>query len=133
MLRPNRHSSQAAFSLVEMLIVIAVIGILAGIAILGMSSHIRHSREAIARQNAKQFASIARSVVAAGANPLADTVEATMTKIHQGITISQGVFANQTFSCRAIDQKGMERAAYYLDIQDGELVFLADKAINMAD
>jgi prepilin-type N-terminal cleavage/methylation domain-containing protein len=133
MLRSKRTLSQAAFSLVEMLIVIAVLGILAGIAIIGMNNQIKHSREAIARNNAIQFVSIATSARVAGADPLGADVPTTLEKIRNGITITGGSFANQTFRCQAIDDRGVDRAAYYLAIQNGELIYLADKETNLAD
>jgi prepilin-type N-terminal cleavage/methylation domain-containing protein len=57
------------FSLIELLVVVAIIGILAGIAIVGYNSYVDSASSSVAEANAKQ---LARKIAVEKAQPTAD-------------------------------------------------------------
>ncbi len=61
-------SLKAGFSLVEMLVVIAIIGIIAAIAIPNIGNLNDSARDAAAKRNAQSVASVMNAAVAAGAS-----------------------------------------------------------------
>ncbi len=64
----SHHSAKAGFSLVEMLVVIAVIGIIAAIAVPNIGRINDSAKDATYRRNAQNIASVFASAQAAGIN-----------------------------------------------------------------
>ena len=74
---PTNRKAKAGFSLVEMLVVIAVIGIIAAIAVPNIGRINDSAKDATYRRNAQNLASVFASAQAAGVNfASASTVEA---------------------------------------------------------
>jgi len=121
------HSRPAAgFSLVEMLVVIAIIGIMASVAFPYLSRAIPNMAYVSAKRNAQTLASINEAAAVAGIDfidpdgDLADTVSA----ISTGAEVSEGVLAGEWFGCRLTDYE-QQRALEFLEIQDGRLVYVS--------
>jgi prepilin-type N-terminal cleavage/methylation domain-containing protein len=128
------NTSRRGFSLLELLVVIVIIGVVAGIGILTVGRrHYTDSREAVARRNAQQFVSLAITAQAGGADPMRGDVKATLEALQQGITFTEGAYANQTLRFSGVTEKDLIRAAYYLEIQNGMLTYLASKPTNQAN
>ena len=108
-------SRKAGFSLVEMLVVIAIIGIIAAIAIPNIGSLNDSARTAAAKRNAQSIASVLNAAVAAGASlgtiadagDLVDAAEA-------GVTPTDGAFSGKLFTSGEIDDDEEASVAGYL-------------------
>jgi type II secretory pathway pseudopilin PulG len=117
--------------LVELLTVVAIIGILASLALFAYGrGHFVSTRETVHRRNAQQFVSLVISAQAAGADPVQTDVMATLRKLKAGVTAIDGAFAGRTFKSSGVGEADLLRAAYYLSVTDGQLVYLAQKPLN---
>lgn len=108
-------SRKAGFSLVEMLVVIAIIGIIAAIAIPNIGSLNDSARTAAAKRNAQSIASVLNAAVAAGADlgtiaTSADLVDAA----EAGVTPTDGAFSGKLFTSGEIDDDEEPSVAGYL-------------------
>ena len=89
-------SKKKGFSLVELLVVIAVIGVIAAIAIPAMSNVFENSRTAKARRNAQNLASTYAAARAAGAVFTSTTAAGVADELNTGV-VGSGQFATTTF------------------------------------
>ncbi|MEM7600122.1 MAG: prepilin-type N-terminal cleavage/methylation domain-containing protein [Verrucomicrobiota bacterium] len=130
----NTRSLKAGFSLVEMLVVIAVIGIIAAIAVPNIGRINDSAKDATYRRNAQNIASVFASAQAAGhdfsaAGTLAET--AIITAIITGATISDtdSPFNGTYFGVPGLDSTGAisetDGAAKYLtwNAASGQLLY----------
>jgi type IV pilus assembly protein PilA len=122
-----KKTAQAGFSLVEMLVVIAIIGIIAAIAIPNIGNINASAKVATAQRNAQQIASIYNAAVVAGYATVAANVAAAVTAIASdaGVTIPDdgGPFAGKKFTVGAMSAADRTAAAKYLRLQDGNLAY----------
>ena len=95
--------AQGGFSLVEMLVVIAVIGIIAAIAIPNIGSVNNSARIAAAQRNAQSIASVLNAAIAAGASTSGWTDANILTKAEAGVSPTDGAFSGKTFTTGSID------------------------------
>jgi len=121
-------SNKGAFSLVEMLVVIAVIGVLAAIAVPNIGRINDAANESKDRRNAQQLASVANAAQAAGYDFVAedgpgaaDVVSAIVT----GTTIDDPTspFDETYFGVPNMSAQEQEDALLFLGIENGMLVY----------
>ena len=128
MLPFQRTSSQIAptrraFSLVEILVMITVIAVIAGIAIPLLSNVFQRSQEIAARRNAQQLAGVASTASAAGNLQIATAVDkkTAVELLTTGVN-GTGQFSENVFMVR-LDEVEREKTLKYLEFSDGTLAF----------
>ncbi|MDI1312834.1 prepilin-type N-terminal cleavage/methylation domain-containing protein [Prosthecobacter sp.] len=118
-------SRKAGFSLVEMLVVIAIIGIIAAIAIPNIGNLNASAKDATAKRNAQTVASVLNAAIAAGA-PTTDLSSTTLiTTAIAGLTPSTGAFSGKKFTSGPINPTEQAAAAAYLtwDSANSQVVY----------
>ncbi|MBE2282242.1 MAG: prepilin-type N-terminal cleavage/methylation domain-containing protein [Prosthecobacter sp.] len=107
-------SRKAGFSLVEMLVVIAIIGIIAAIAIPNIGTLNDNAREAAAKRNAQTIASVLNAAIAAGVDTSTWTSSNLVSNAETGVTPDDGAFQSKLFTSGPIDNDEEDKAAAYL-------------------
>lgn len=99
-----KKAAKAGFSLVEMLVVIAIIGIIAAIAIPNIGSINQAAEDAAVDRNAQNCASVWNAAIAAGFDGTAAADAAAAVTLLEGLTVKgTGPFADNTFTTGEID------------------------------
>ncbi len=124
-------SRKAGFSLVEMLVVIAIIGIIAAIAIPNIGSINESARNAAAQRNAQSVASVLNAAVAAGAELTLDASSdgaAVVAEAQKKNQPKDGPFKNKTFTVGDIDTDEVAKIAAHLswDNENQQVIYKAD-------
>jgi len=113
--------SQSGMSLSELLIVIAVIGIISAIALPKISRLFEASTEAKDRLNAKQLSSMSAILASLGvAHVIPDSlggIKATARLIREGVIVSEGPMAGEQFIMAALMDKDITGLARFLKVK----------------
>jgi len=116
--RRPRH----AFSLVELLIVIGVIGIMAGISIPIMNPVRQNARVNKSLKNAQALAATAGAAQAAGAVLNLASLDAAVAQLKDGVQ-GNGTFGTSTFRVAPFSAEEIEEFRDFLSIDNNTLVF----------
>ncbi len=127
---PKPHIRTRAFSLVEMLSVVAVIGIVSAIAVPNIGRINESARIAAAKRNAQSIASVCASAQAAGLDFVTDDLTQSIANVVQGGTASEGVFAGAFFGVPALSEAERFAATRYLLLDGDNLVYQANIIYN---
>ena len=92
-----KTNAKKGFSLVELLVVIAVIGVIAAIAIPAMSGIFEKSDGAKSKRNAQSVASLYSSLRSAGATIASPSAVTIVDALQLGVTATAGAFTGSTF------------------------------------
>lgn len=108
-------SRKAGFSLVEMLVVIAIIGIIAAIAIPNIGALNDNARDAAAKRNAQTVASVLNAAVAAGVDTTGWSDANILAKAQTGVSPADGAFEGKVFTSGEIDNDEETKISSYLE------------------
>lgn len=119
---PRSHSPKQGFSLMEMLIVIAVIGVITTMAVAIFGGASQAADEAKNRRNAQEIASVASAASAAGVDFLVpNDEEASILNLRDGMMASAGVFKNRIYKLPPMHDTEITGAMKYLSVTESEL------------
>ena len=102
------------FTLVELLTVVAILGILASIVLPNIAATNEAARNTVARRNAQNFASIYSCGQIAGVNWGATDVATATTNILEGRAAGDGAFAGKVFKAAGMKATDLAHAQRYL-------------------
>lgn len=121
-----RTSSRKAFSLVEVLVVVAIIGILAAASLAVVGGSQRESILQVRDQrNAQEVVNLVTSATAAGADVIEpDDIRSTINNLIEGRQPKRGNFAGRVFRLGGLSEEEITGAMKYLSWQGDELIYL---------
>ncbi len=117
----DSSAPRRAMSLVEILVVVAVIGIVSAIAIPAVSRIRDSAKEAAAIQNAKMIAQMSSALAALGvAHVIPDSMggaEATARLLREGVTVPEGAMEGEVFVIPGMTDEHIEEVGVFLDVK----------------
>ncbi|MES2594273.1 MAG: prepilin-type N-terminal cleavage/methylation domain-containing protein [Verrucomicrobiota bacterium] len=112
------------FSLMEMLIVVAIIGIMVNLVLFSWSGNNAEVNAIKDRRNAQTIASLASTASVAGADfVVAGDIPATVEALAQGTTPTSGAFKGREFKLPPMAEKEVTSALNYLNWSGSDLIY----------
>ncbi len=124
--RPRRRQ---AFSLVEMLVVVAIIGILGALAITSISRIAESGGRARDMRNAQQLVNIYHAAAGSGLDFTGADLDETLRNIRDGDTLHRGVMADSYFGVPSLSDADLERTKPFIEFDGLNLNFLGTNAL----
>lgn len=119
--------SRSGFSLFEMLLTIAILGVILNVMIMSVGGIRQASMSAKNHRNAQEIASLAAAASAAGADFIVEgSEEATIQNLIQGVRPNIGVFRERIFKLPPMSAKEIQGAMEYLKLSDGQIIYEHD-------
>jgi type IV pilus assembly protein PilA len=118
-----KKAAKAGFSLVEMLVVIAIIGIIAAIAIPNIGSINKAASDAAVQRNAQNAASVWNAAIAAGYNGGSATNALTAIGLIETGVAGTGPFATNSFKTGTLENKTSVAAQLSFNTADKSLSY----------
>ncbi len=116
----SKHSK--GFSLMEMLVVIAILGILASMALIAFGPTRQGAVDAKDRRNAQEIATIAATASAAGAQYVVpNNEEATILNLVEGRAPTTGAFKGRVFKVPLMAETDVQGAMRFLALENTQL------------
>lgn len=119
--------TQSGFSLVELLITLAIMGVVAAIGVGGFGGARQGAEDQKDRRNAQEIASMAAMANAAGASfVVAGDEAATIANLVSGTSPTSGIFKGRVFRLPSLSAASITGAMRFLSLRDMELQYRLD-------
>lgn len=123
--RPKR--TQRGFSLMELLVTIAIMGVLSSLAVTALGGARQGAVDQKDKRNAQEIASVAAIANAAGAPFVVPGDEqATIENLREGCSPSRGAFKGKVFKLPSLGEPEILGAMRFLALNDSELQYRLD-------
>lgn len=121
----SRKPSAIGLSLVEVLIVVAVIGIISAIAVPSVGRVTDNANSSKAKRNAQDIASIGTAAQSVGYVFVGSSVNEAAQELVNGVT-GKGSFSETVFRMPHLSQKEIDAALSHLELVGGALVYCSN-------
>ena len=119
--------TQSGFSLVELLVTMAIMGVVGAIGVAGFGGARQGAEDQKDRRNAQEIASMAAMANAAGAPfVVAGDEAATIANLVSGTTPTTGIFKGRVFRLPNMSAASITGAMRFLSLRDTELQYRLD-------
>ena len=120
----KNRSSSSAFSLIELLIAVVIIGILANLAMMAFGGVPQAAEFQKDKRNAQEIATLAATASAAGASFIVPSDErATIVNLRNGVTPVTGIFKGRVFKIPGLSDIDLTGAMSFLTLTDTDLLY----------
>ena len=120
------HSSafpHRGFSLVEALVTIAVIGVIASIALVGLDNYRDATQDAQRHRNAQNIVGVFETGRAAGVQWDTSSLDAAVKDVVRGKAVEAGLLRGNFFAFPEPDSDAVGNAKKYIRLEDGRLTY----------
>ncbi len=117
-----RNDHARAFSLVELLVTIGVLGVITAISIIHINPVTRNAHVNKDMRNAQSIAAVAGASQAAGAVLDLSSLDSAISQLKDGVA-GKGSFSSSTFKVAPFTSEQVEDLRPYLSIQNNSIVF----------